>query len=160
MSERSNSLSEDAASARGTSSMRWTFDTRDTRCVREVRKHLLAHLRMKGRPDADYSGAELVFGELIGNVIRHAPGIVEIEFEWHGSAPVLHVLDRGPGFELVNALPSPSSESGRGLFLIAELSREFTVTRRPGHGSHARAILPVDRHPSRLSGIRWPSRSR
>jgi hypothetical protein len=37
------------------------------------------------------------------------------------------------------------SETGRGLYLVATLTREFTVTRLPGYGSHARAVLPIDR---------------
>lgn len=142
------------------SSFRWTFDTRDTRTASDVRKRLLAHLRTQGRPDADYAAAELVVGELLGNAVRHAPGIVDVEVEWRGNASVLHVLDRGPGYDLATDLPPSSSESGRGLFLISELAREFTVTRRPEFGSHTRAVLPVDRRSRRVSGILWSDRCR
>jgi hypothetical protein len=31
------------------------------------------------------------------------------------------------------------------LYLVSTLTREFTVTRLPGYGSHARAVLPIDR---------------
>lgn len=126
-------------------SMHWAFDSRDARVARDVRELFVAYLRAKGSNDADYAAAELVFGELIGNVARHAPGLVEVEVEWRGNAPVLHVLDRGPGYERTEHLPPSESESGRGLFLIAKLTREFTVTRLPGYGSHARAVLPIDR---------------
>jgi PAS domain S-box-containing protein len=126
-------------------SMHWSFDARDARLTRDVRELFLAYLRAKGKHDADYAGAELVFGELIGNVVRHAPGTVDIEVEWRGDAPVLHVLDRGPGYERAEALPPTLSETGRGLYLVSTLTREFTVTRLPGYGSHARAVLPIDR---------------
>jgi PAS domain S-box-containing protein len=126
-------------------SMHWSFDARDARSTRDVRELFLAYLRAKGKQDADYAGAELVFGELIGNVVRHAPGTVDIEVEWRGDAPVLHVLDRGPGYDRAEALPPSLSETGRGLYLVATLTREFTVTRLPGYGSHARAVLPIDR---------------
>lgn len=126
-------------------SMHWSFDARDARSTRDVRELFLAYLRAKGKQDADYAGAELVFGELIGNVVRHAPGTVDIEVEWRGDAPVLHVLDRGPGYDRAEALPPTLSETGRGLYLVATLTREFTVTRLPGYGSHARAVLPIDR---------------
>ena len=126
-------------------SMHWSFDARDARSTHDVRELFLAYLRAKGKQDADYAGAELVFGELIGNVVRHAPGTVDIEVEWRGDAPVLHVLDRGPGYDRAEALPPTLSETGRGLYLVATLTREFTVTRLPGYGSHARAVLPIDR---------------
>ena len=126
-------------------SMHWAFDARDSRVARDVRELFIAYLRAKGASDSDYAAAELVFGELIGNVARHAPGLVEVEVEWRAHAPVLHVLDRGPGYERTEHLPPSESESGRGLFLIAKLTREFTVTRLPGYGSHARAVLPIER---------------
>jgi PAS domain S-box-containing protein len=126
-------------------SMHWSFDARDSRTTRDVRDLFIAYLRARGTPDADYAGAELVFGELLGNVVRHAPGNVDIEVEWRGDAPVLHVLDRGPGYDRAQALPGTLSETGRGLYLVATLTREFTVTRLPGYGSHARAVLAIDR---------------
>jgi GAF domain-containing protein/anti-sigma regulatory factor (Ser/Thr protein kinase) len=126
-------------------SMHWSFDARDARSTRDVRELFIAYLQAKGAPDADYAGAELVFGELLGNVVRHAPGVVEIEVEWRGDAPVLHVLDRGPGYDRLEQLPPTFSETGRGLYLVATLTREFTVTRLPGYGSHARAVLPINR---------------
>jgi anti-sigma regulatory factor (Ser/Thr protein kinase) len=127
-------------------SMHWAFDARHARVARDVRELFIAYLRAKGSGDADYAAAELVFGELIGNVARHAPGLVEVEVEWRGNAPVLHVLDRGPGYERNETLPPSESETGRGLFLISKLTREFTVTRLPGYGSHARAVLPIERN--------------
>jgi hypothetical protein len=36
-------------------------------------------LRRRVADDAVVAAAELVFGELIGNVVRHAPGPIEIE---------------------------------------------------------------------------------
>jgi hypothetical protein len=64
--------------------------------------------------------------------------------DWGGPAPVLHLLDNGPGFHHVPALPRDMySESGRGLFIISLLSEEFSVSRRPDYGSHARAVLSL-----------------
>jgi anti-sigma regulatory factor (Ser/Thr protein kinase) len=137
----------------------WTFDTSDPESIGNARKLLLAYLRTRGRSDADYESAELVVGELLGNTVRHAPGTVVVEIEWRRNVPVLHVLDQGPGYELTTGLPSASSESGRGLFLVSELAREFTVTKRRGRGTHARAVLPVERKSCRLSGILWFDRS-
>jgi hypothetical protein len=38
-------------------------------------------------------------------------------------------------------LPSLDAESGRGLYLVAQLARDFTVTKLPDRGAHARATL-------------------
>jgi signal transduction histidine kinase len=82
-----------------------------------------------------------VFGELVGNAVRHAPGFVEVELAWDdATTPVLHVIDDGPGYVPRTGLPSPDAESGRGLYIVAQLTREFTVTQRP-RGAHARAVL-------------------
>lgn len=138
-------VGEDAGSAiRGEWSMQWSFDARDARSARNVRELFLAYLKARSATNADFGNAELVFGELIGNVVRHAPGIVDVEIEWRSDAPVLHVLDRGPGYDRAGELPHHLSESGRGLYLVEQLTREFTVTRLPGHGAHARAVLPIE----------------
>ncbi|HEY0382365.1 MAG TPA: ATP-binding protein, partial [Candidatus Elarobacter sp.] len=71
--------------------------------------------------------------------LRHTPGTVELILEAHAGRVVLHLLDKGPGFEFSPRLPSDLySEFGRGLFLIACFATDFSVERRPGGGSHAR----------------------
>jgi anti-sigma regulatory factor (Ser/Thr protein kinase) len=108
---------------------------------------------MRGGGFEDVYAAELVFGELVGNAVRHAPGRVEVTIDWSTSAPVLHVLDRGPGFRHTPVLPDdPYSEYGRGLFLISSLTDDFRVSRRPNGGSHARAVLSVGRRRLAHSG--------
>ena len=60
------------------------------------------------------------------------------------------MLDRGAGFRHISRLPvDPLSEEGRGLFIIASMTTEFTVSQRSGGGSHARAVL-VGRYPVSL----------
>jgi anti-sigma regulatory factor (Ser/Thr protein kinase) len=94
---------------------------------------------------AALADAELIVGELLGNVARHTNGgAVDVALDLQGREPVLHVRDRGPGFSYHARLPNdPMSESGRGLFIAAQLARELSVTRRSGGGSHARAVLAV-----------------
>jgi len=93
--------------------------------------------------DDDVSVAELVLGELLGNVVRYAPGPVEVWLDLSTRAPVLHVLDNGPGFEINPRLPADiMSERGRGLYIVTALVDEFTATRRTmGCGSHVRTVL-------------------
>lgn len=121
---------------------RWTFDTSDAETAHRARHAFVQALRDGGMPDEDTGTAELIFGELLGNVVRYAPGPIDITFDWNDEMPVLHVLDRGPGFTLVPRLPSDLlSERGRGLYIVWSLAEDFNVTERFDGGSHARAVL-------------------
>jgi anti-sigma regulatory factor (Ser/Thr protein kinase) len=136
--------------------LRWSFDSHDAVAAQNARHAFSARLRSGLVPEEDICAAELVFGELVGNVARHAPGPTDVVLDWSGPRPVLHVLDTGPGFEHLACLPSDAmSESGRGLFLVSSLAQELHVSRRPKRGSHARAVLAV-RRTSRWSTDRAP----
>ncbi|HEV2641618.1 MAG TPA: ATP-binding protein, partial [Candidatus Elarobacter sp.] len=93
--------------------------------------------------DEDVFTSELIFGELLSNTVRYAPGPVEVVLDWgEASTAILHFLDSGPGFVLMPRLPSDLlSERGRGLFLIWSLSEDFNVTKRADGGAHARVVL-------------------
>jgi anti-sigma regulatory factor (Ser/Thr protein kinase) len=125
--------------------LRWSFDADDRLAATEARRAFVEALRQGGALEGDIPGAELVFGELLGNVVRYAHGAVEMVLDWSGSRPpVLHALDRGPGFLLVPRLPTDLlSENGRGLFLVSTVAEEFNVTPRDGGGAHARVVLNV-----------------
>ncbi len=72
----------------------------------------------------------------------NAPGSGDVELNWEDDAtPVLHVFDDGPGYVPGFGLPSQDAESGRGLYIVAQLTRAFTVTKLPPRGAHARAVL-------------------
>jgi two-component sensor histidine kinase len=85
----------------------------------------------------------MIFSELIGNSLRHAGTRVRVALDLTHEHAVLHVLDDGPGFWLNPKLPAePYSERGRGLYIVAELAREFTSSARTlTSGTHARAVL-------------------
>ncbi len=126
--------------------LHWHFDATDARIAHDLRGTFLSYLRQRGHPESDYTGAELVIGELIGNVCRHAPGEVDIDLDWRGENPVMHLIDRGGGYEAYRVLPvDPYSETGRGLFLVQSAAKDLAVTRLPGYGSHTRAVLNVAR---------------
>jgi PAS domain S-box-containing protein len=121
---------------------RWRFASLDAEGLVRMRREFRALLIGFGLPELRLEAAELVLGELAGNVVRHAPGAVEFVLDHTGGDLVLHVIDDGPGFERAPMLPiDVMSESGRGLFIVAELTREFSVTKRHPRGSHARAVL-------------------
>ncbi len=121
---------------------RWRFDPAWPDLARRVRSELCEELTRAGLGCAALLDAELVFAELMGNLIRYAPGTAELIFEQQANRFTLHLLDKGPGFQFAPRLPVDLfSQSGRGLFLIAQHSAEFSVERRPGGGSHARIVL-------------------
>jgi serine phosphatase RsbU (regulator of sigma subunit)/anti-sigma regulatory factor (Ser/Thr protein kinase) len=130
---------------------RWMFDVSDARAAQNARAEFALELRAHGANDEDVYGAEIVFGELVGNVSRHAKGSVEILVDWSGPLPVLHVRDQGPGFSHIPRLPQDIlAEGGRGLYIVAALTDDFNVTRIVGQGSHARAVIAVHRRPLSL----------
>jgi hypothetical protein len=80
--------------------------------------------------------------------------------DWSSPDPVLHVLDSGPGFRQISIVPPDLlCESGRGLFLVSALTHDFRVSKRPRGGSHARAVLRMQRRQLvniRIDALRRP----
>ncbi|HEV2740277.1 MAG TPA: SpoIIE family protein phosphatase [Candidatus Elarobacter sp.] len=122
---------------------RWAFDTGDHATAQRSRAVFASVLGAGGMLDEDVFTSELIFGELLSNTVRYAPGPVEVVLDWgEASTAILHFLDSGPGFVLMPRLPSDLlSERGRGLFLIWSLSEDFNVTKRADGGAHARVVL-------------------
>lgn len=122
----------------------WTFDAENAQSAHDARAQYVDRLREDATPDSDIDAAELIFGELVGNVVRHAPGPIDVQLEWERGEAVLHVTDRGKGFIRNPALPAdPLSESGRGLYIISLLANSVRVERIPGYGNHIAVVLPV-----------------
>ncbi len=122
---------------------RWSFSVLDCDAAEKARNAIISVLREHGVAEADTLVAELIFSELLGNVMRYGGEIMECALDVSGQAAVLHALDRGPGFVYSARLPSDEfSEDGRGLYIIKSLARNLIVTKRVDGGSHARAILP------------------
>lgn len=128
------------------SGIRWSFDAENAKAAQDARGEFVAYLREYAGDTADIATAELVFGELVGNVVRHAPGAIDIDVEWNDGTPRLHVLDRGPAFRTTSHLPADLlSESGRGLFIVRQLSKALSVEHVPGYGNHVAVELPLRR---------------
>jgi anti-sigma regulatory factor (Ser/Thr protein kinase) len=128
----------------------WVFESDDPVAARHARGAFRAYLQDWGTPESDYAAAEVIFGELIANVIEHAPGPIKVLVAWEEGVAVLRVEDHGPGCDAQPALPSnPFSEPGRGLFLAGALARRLTMKSVPGGGTHVCAALPVGRRRER-----------
>jgi PAS domain S-box-containing protein len=128
--------------AQGGSFERWSFHAADERASVAARNAFAQAVQLHGGDREDAASAQIVFGELVSNTVRYAPGLVEVIADWSGPDPVVHVLDNGPGFHHISILPPDvMSESGRGLFIVSALTHDFRVSKRANGGSHARAVL-------------------
>ena len=137
-----------AEAARDEAMLRWEFNSDDAASAARARHEFVAELERLGGTGESLFTCELIFGELIGNVVRYAPGPLEIVLDTGAKVPVMHVLDRGRGFTLVPRLPTDLlSDRGRGLFLIWTLGEDFSVDVRYDGGSHARVVLPFSARP-------------
>ena len=120
----------------------WSFESSNARDARNARAQVVAALgSQNGRP-VDLSAAELIFGELLGNVARHAPGAVDVALERRGDEHVLHVIDRGSKSATRLRQAEPMAETGRGLWLIRELGGRLSSECAPFLGTHVTVVLP------------------
>ncbi|MDQ2992959.1 MAG: ATP-binding protein [Candidatus Eremiobacteraeota bacterium] len=109
-----------------------------------ARKAFARYLRERARPDSDFEGAELIYAELVGNVVRHAPGPIRIDLLWADDGrAALRVADGGAGFNPVSAISRDRlNETGRGLIIVASLAIRIRVDRH-SEGSAVTAVLRV-----------------
>ena len=127
-------------------SIGWSFDAENARAAWNARGAFMAQLRSEASSESDVHAAEIIFGELVGNVVRHAPGPIDIALEWRDGTGVLHVIDRGDGFcYRAPVRVDTLREHGRGLWLIDRFGGHFEIERLPHFGTHVRVELPVSR---------------
>jgi serine phosphatase RsbU (regulator of sigma subunit)/anti-sigma regulatory factor (Ser/Thr protein kinase) len=122
---------------------RWSFSAADQQAAQAARNELYALLLRSGMAPDDCTACELIFGELIGNVARHAPGPLEAALEFRDDRAVLHVIDRGGGYRIARLVAADVfDEGGRGLWLAQRLGSMLEVEPIPGFGTRTSAILP------------------
>lgn len=122
---------------------RWRFASNDQHEAQQSRKAFAEHLRMRGIDADSCASAELIFGELAANVARHAPGPVDVALQFGDAQAVLHVIDRGRGYQIVRLRADALAEAGRGLWLVQQLGGKPDVEILPGFGTHTRVALPI-----------------
>ncbi|MGH7328683.1 MAG: ATP-binding protein [Polyangiaceae bacterium] len=122
---------------------RWEFASRDQQAAQRARRDFVEYLLESGIDPDSAASAESIFGELAANVARHAPGMVDIALEWRDGEPILHVVDRGTGYQVVPLRADSLAEGGRGLWLVQHLGGKLNVEVIPGFGTHTRATFPI-----------------
>jgi integral membrane sensor domain MASE1/anti-sigma regulatory factor (Ser/Thr protein kinase) len=125
----------------------WSYDSRNPRDAHSLRREIARFIRFFAPTEEEIFGAELIIGEALANTVEHAPGLVSVDIDWTDRHPVVTISDAGPGLaSLVATLPTDSlDENGRGLFLIASMSRDVTIENQPGMGTKMRIVLPNER---------------
>jgi anti-sigma regulatory factor (Ser/Thr protein kinase) len=129
----------------------WTAEISGDTGTRAARAACRAYLMRHAVPNDDaFSAADIIVGEVLANVERHAPGPAELHLDWNCRHARLLVLDRGPGFgaEPRTTLRDPYAESGRGLAIIALLAVEHTYGNRHDGGAWVCVLLPLERDAS------------
>ncbi|MEA2664169.1 MAG: hypothetical protein QOI11_1113 [Candidatus Eremiobacteraeota bacterium] len=136
----------------------WMVEVEEPVAALDLRGAFLNYLFRYATPESDLFGAELIFGELLGNVVRYAPGRVAFHLDWHGLRPTLLVVDEGDGFRGApgGGLSDLEAESGRGLALVRAFAVEMLIGNRPHHGAYVSVILPVRRADAKPAGQRPP----
>ena len=93
--------------------------------VPAARQLVRAHLRTNGL-DGLVDNAELIVSELVGNVVLHVGGTVEVAVEVHANEALLSVTDASPLSPHLRVF-SRTSSTGRGMRLVHSLSAEHGV---------------------------------
>ncbi|GAC1579794.1 MAG: hypothetical protein NVS3B7_14020 [Candidatus Elarobacter sp.] len=126
----------------------WSLIRSDAREAGAARVGVRRFLSEHAEPDSDLEGAETIVGELVANVILHAPGPIGVYVSWTGESAVLIVSDRGGGLPTVRPCPDGAAESGRGLLLVQALANAVEFYTIPHQGSRIVVELPVRRRPT------------
>jgi anti-sigma regulatory factor (Ser/Thr protein kinase) len=123
----------------------FTFRIADASLANNARAIFQRYLAAQVDQSSDLYGAELIFGELLGNVARHAPGAIDVRLRWNGPVAILEVADEGPGYSVEDVhLPGDYAESCRGLFLVTSFGRDLVVRSESGRTTTT-VTLPVVR---------------
>ena len=136
-------------------SREWSFVAADAReAGTATRRSVRDFLAQEACERCDLDAVELIVGELVSNVIQHAPGPIGMHCWWEGDGAILLVADRGPGLPPVRPLPDPQATHGRGLLLIDALARSVRFDCTPGQGTRIAVRLPVCKRRNSRRGVR------
>jgi anti-sigma regulatory factor (Ser/Thr protein kinase) len=107
----------------------WVCTASDNDSARRARREFVRQITRWHVPRAAVQESELIFGELIGNAIRHAGGNVRVRLRLDGNQPVLCVTDRAARALMDVPDRGPESETGRGLQIVRALARRVWIER-------------------------------
>jgi anti-sigma regulatory factor (Ser/Thr protein kinase) len=103
----------------------------ERRSVRASRRALDRLLRARGWSDVDIQWAQLAVSELVSNAVVHARSDLIVRIRVNGRVR-LEVSDRDARAAVVPRAVEPDCQGGRGLQLVAQVSRRWGVARGAG----------------------------
>jgi integral membrane sensor domain MASE1/anti-sigma regulatory factor (Ser/Thr protein kinase) len=126
----------------------WNFHSNHAYSAHAARHELMRFVQEHAAENQDFFTSELIIGELLSNTVEHAPGLVNVEIDWTDLAPIVTVVDNGPGLErFVSTLPDDAlNEDGRGIFLVQTLANDVRVETDRGYGTKISVTLPLMRN--------------
>lgn len=106
---------------------RWQLDSGDYQAARKARLEFGERFLEWCADERARADAELLFGELVSNAVRHAKSKVNVAAVI-GEVAVLRVADDGSGFSSDRVKPQPyDAAGGRGLYIATTIARELKV---------------------------------
>ena len=93
--------------------------------------------------DGEGDNAVNVISELVTNAVVHGLGPVEVAIVFCPDCIELHVSDSGRRLP-AERLADVDDEAGRGLAIVRDLSREFSIV-ATDHGKMVSAVVPLQR---------------
>ncbi|MFF9458780.1 ATP-binding protein [Streptomyces flaveolus] len=98
----------------------------------------------RGMRDEDVIDLLLVVSELVTNAIRHGGGLAGFDVRTTDEGVWIAVHDNSPVIpRAVHAFPTRHHGSGYGWPLVARLTRDIAVERRPEGGKTISALVPI-----------------
>jgi integral membrane sensor domain MASE1/anti-sigma regulatory factor (Ser/Thr protein kinase) len=125
----------------------WSFHSSHAYSAHNARHEVMRFIQELADSDEELFTAELIVGEILANTVEHAPGLVSMEIDWSDSAPIVTVVDTGPGLErfAVHLPEDALTEDGRGLYLVQTLARDVCIESDRGYGTKMTVTLPIER---------------
>ena len=125
----------------------WSFHSSHAYSAHNARHEVMRFIQELAGENDELFTAELIVGEILANTVEHAPGLVSMDIDWSELAPVVTIVDTGPGLERFAAqLPEDAmTEDGRGLYLVQTLARDVCVESDRGYGTKMTVTLPIER---------------
>ena len=126
---------------------KWSVTLIDPMSANLLRRAFRRYLERYASPESDVGAAEVIFAELLSNVVCHARGPASFQLGWRRAQPTLLVTDDGEGFRATpsSTLADPDAERGRGLALVRLLSVRMSLGNRRAGGAYVKVLLPVQR---------------
>jgi anti-sigma regulatory factor (Ser/Thr protein kinase) len=121
---------------------RWRILRGDFAEATRSRVEFLAFLRIHADPESRFDYAEIIYGEIVSNAVRHATTVVTVTLILDTAVRLL-VADDGDSGGLPAVQTAPyEAVAGRGLYIVSQLARELQF-RRLSPGLLVSVVLPA-----------------